>query len=127
MGEILPITALRRLRLDDPYGAASLRALRERDFQDALIIYAEQCGWKQWHVDITATRQKNGKYRGTAPPGWPDLFMCRDTVAIAAELKSQGGRVEPEQTAWLRALEKAGIETYVWRPSDAEEIYRVLA
>ena len=50
--------------------------------------------------------------------GWPDVLAVRGDRMIAAELKSDHGRLTPEQTAWLDALRDAGAEVHVWRPAD---------
>ena len=71
-----------------------------------------------------------------SPHGWPDLVIARPHTAgypggavLFAELKSQSGKVTPQQEAWLEALQFAGCETRCWRPSDllSGEIARHLA
>jgi hypothetical protein len=42
------------------------------------------------------------------------------------ELKTDRGRVRPEQHWWIDVLEGAGQEVYVWRPSDWDEAVSVL-
>ena len=37
---------------------------------------------------------------------------------MAAELKSDTGRLKPEQADWLEALALAGVECHTWRPAD---------
>jgi len=58
-----------------------------------------------------------------SPHGWPDLVIARRHVkgysagaALFAELKSENGKVTPEQEEWLEALTWAGCTTRVWRP-----------
>lgn len=67
--------------------------------------------------------------------GFPDRTLCRDRV-IFAELKRElTGRKSDDynrhpsstQIAWLDRLARAGAEVYLWRPSDLEEIARVLS
>ena len=51
--------------------------------------------------------------------GFPDLVMIKDGRLLFAELKKQkGSRTTPEQLEWLSALTEAGVENYLWRPSD---------
>lgn len=50
-------------------------------------------------------------------PGWPDLAIVGRRLLLR-ELKTQTGRLRPEQEAWIADLRMAGIDTAVWRPSD---------
>lgn len=64
-------------------------------------------------------------------PGWPDLFLFGPRGAIARELKSEQGRVTPEQRSTGAKLICAGISWTVWRPRDlfsgtiAEQLGRI--
>jgi hypothetical protein len=56
--------------------------------------------------------------------GWPDLVFARRHVrgypggaVMFRELKTERGKVTPEQEAWLEALHFAGFDTGVWRPA----------
>ena len=52
--------------------------------------------------------------------------MVRAHTILIVELKSEKGKVKPAQEEWLSALKKASISTYVWRPSDWDEIVEIL-
>lgn len=59
--------------------------------------------------------------------GFPDLVLTRNGHIIFAELKSQKGRVRPNQQMWIDELSKSGeVDVYLWRPSDEEDIKRIL-
>jgi hypothetical protein len=78
-------------------------------------------GWSWIHH--RPARRANGKWstpvQGNSGRGWPDLFCVRDGRALALELKTEKGRVSPEQTAWLEKLRTAGIEAHIVRlPAD---------
>jgi hypothetical protein len=89
----------------------------ERHFQDRVKRLAHLCGWVAWH-----TRDSMGTRAGE-----PDLRMCRPPRYLLAELKSQHGRLRLEQVQTIALLQRCpGIETYLWRPSDWEEIVSVL-
>lgn len=89
--------------------------LSEKDWQSEVIEIAGVGGWRHYH---THNSRKSAK-------GFPDLVFVRDRV-VYVELKSEDGRLRPEQEEWLQALAKAGQEVYVWRPSDRAEMERVL-
>jgi hypothetical protein len=51
-------------------------------------------------------------------PGWPDLALCGPKGLIFRELKSQRGRLRPEQQAWGDRIRQCGQDWNVWRPDD---------
>ena len=59
--------------------------------------------------------------------GFPDLVLVHKErrLLLFAELKSEKGKVEPEQQAWLEALEAAHAAV-VWRPADLPRIISFL-
>lgn len=99
----------------------------EAEFQAQVLDLARIFGWRSMHV-----RRSIGKQRrwttATSCDGWPDLFLwnAKQGRHLAAELKSESGKVRPEQDEVLASLEFAGVAVYVWRPSDLDEIARVL-
>jgi hypothetical protein len=95
--------------------------INEKDFQAMVIAYAELRGWKVYHTYISIRSKA----------GYPDLTMVRrnDVDAgrvVFAELKKETGKVEKAQSEWIKALEQAGQEVYLWRPSSWAEIVSVL-
>lgn len=50
--------------------------------------------------------------------GFVDVFAVRGDRLVGAELKSDRGRLTPEQADWLDALALAGVECHTWRPAD---------
>src|SRR6478672_4479793 len=100
--------------------------MTERDFTTAMLEACRLFGWRSLHVRPARTD------RGWRTPlqgdgrGWPDLFAVRGNRAIAAELKSETGRLGPGQADWLAALELAGVETYTWRPNSCPGVERML-
>lgn len=111
--------------------AANHRALgigpTEAEHQAQVIELAHLLGWHHLHV-----RRSIGKGRtwvtATNVVGWPDLLLWHEQQrrVIAAELKSEKGTVTDEQRQVLDSLAAAGLETHVWRPSDMDDIARVL-
>jgi hypothetical protein len=97
----------------------------EADWERTLVALAAMNGWK-----VAGFRAAQiGKSWQTPvrhdAKGWPDLVLVRDRV-IFVELKTDKGRVRPEQKDWIDLLQSAGQEVYVWRPSDWDEAVSVL-
>jgi len=62
-----------------------------------------------------------------SPAGFPDCVMIRDERVIVVELKSEKGKVSPQQEQWLNAFRATKMaEVYVWRPSDFDKIVEIL-
>ena len=88
----------------------------EAQFQRTVTDYATMTGWLWYHAN----------YSRRDHAGFPDICLLRDDRLIFAELKSAKGKVRPEQRFWLEMLRKTCAETYLWRPSDWDEIEEVL-
>ena len=92
-------------------------ALSERDFQRQVVLLAELMGWYVYHT--YDSRRSN--------PGFPDLVLVRTPCVVFAELKREKGRVTPAQREWADELSRcSGVEYYLWRPSDWDEIEEAL-
>jgi hypothetical protein len=98
----------------------------EAAFQDQVIQLAHVYGWRVAHFRPAQTSKGWRTAVAADGKGFPDLVLVRDRL-IVAELKARTGRPTPEQHAWLEATARAGVETYMWRPADLDEIGRVLA
>lgn len=73
-----------------------------------------------WRLCYHTLHSKGSQY------GFPDRVLVRDRV-IFAELKREQGKPTDTQREWLDALASAGAEVYLWRPSDLDEIAKILA
>ena len=98
-------------------------SISEQELEDAICELLDTFGIYYHHDRPARTgRTQGGKqvwknhFRG--PKGNPDFTPIVGDRLIFAELKSQNGRLTEGQTEWLRRLEHAGAETYVWRPQD---------
>jgi hypothetical protein len=89
--------------------------MTEREWQAQVVDAARLMGWRVYHTHDSRR----------SAPGWPDLALVRDRL-VMAELKTETGRVSPEQQQWLALLDAAGVETHLWRPSDLDEVLAVL-
>lgn len=73
-----------------------------------------------WTLSYHTLRSKGSR------SGFPDRVLIRERV-IFAELKREKTKPTPEQVRFLDGLAAAGAEVYVWRPSDLDEIGRILS
>jgi hypothetical protein len=91
------------------------RWVTEAQWLTAVGDALDYTGWSWIHH--RPGRRASGKWadpvQGNSARGWPDVFAVRDDRAIAVELKTDSGRVTPEQTEWLARLNAAGIETHL--------------
>ena len=94
----------------------------EKHFTQKVVTLAKLYGWTLVYHTFWSEH---------SAAGFPDLILVRvgaDGVGrcIAAELKVNTV-VKPAQRAWLDGLGSVpGIEAYVWRPADMDEIVRAL-
>lgn len=114
------------------------RKISENVFQSEVIKAARIHGWKIAHFRPAMT--KHGWVTAVAGDGagFPDCVLIREQRLIFAELKSDKGKLHPQQKEWLESL-KAGqsvvrrnggeyvsYEVYLWRPSDIDTIWEIL-
>jgi hypothetical protein len=101
----------------------------EAAWQEQVTQLAGLCGWRVLHVRKSLGRRNGGRAWQTTTnvKGWPDLYCWKRGRTLAVELKSEDGKTSPEQREVLASLSEAGVEVYVWRPSDLEEAKRVLS
>jgi len=113
-GGALPAQFMQRLYAPD---TPPKRPETEASFMAAIIELATLLHWKVWH-DYDSRKNT---------PGFPDLVLCKPPVLIMAELKTDVGRVRPEQREWLAALAGVpGVLACVWRPRDFAAIQAAL-
>lgn len=106
----------------------------EAQFQQWVIKRAIECGWLVYHtpaVPVMPTKLSMKRYFTPIQghKGFPDLVLChRETgIVIFAELKTQRGTIKPHQRIWHNTLRlNPQNRFYLWRPSDYEEINRIL-
>ncbi len=111
--------------------------MTEKDLQRSIVHAARELGWRDaWTWKSTHS-----------PKGWPDLFLARGLHLIVVELKAEKRKVTPEQETWLAWWREFGdaiatavfsngllvahqvprLDVFVWRPSQLDEAYRILA
>lgn len=92
------------------------KPITEKQFQSQVVQLAKLCGWWVYHT-FDSRRSEHG---------FPDLVMVRRKTLIFAELKSESGKLTKEQIDVLGKLEASHPHVFVWRPSDWQEIERII-
>ena len=93
----------------------STKRMNERQLSKAIVELAERLGWRCYTIAHT----KWGGLRSHTGVGWPDLFLVRNGIAIAAELKVGSRGLTESQEAWLAELNDVpGIWVFEWREKD---------
>lgn len=82
--------------------------MTEQQLQDAVIGMCKYLGIAWYHPYFSRR----------SVPGWPDLALCGAHGFMTRELKSENGKVSPEQDRWGWMLRQAGVNWDVWRPED---------
>jgi hypothetical protein len=105
--------------------------MTEDAFQQTVIELAQYLGYKVAHFRGVRIQRRDGSVYYQTPvqadgKGFPDLVLTRPGRLIFAELKSDTGKVSPEQQAWLEAVDAGGAEAYTWKPQDWQEVQMVL-
>jgi len=93
--------------------------MSERDFQAGVLKLARFHGFELRYHTHDSRR---------SAPGFPDLVLVNTRAGrvLFRELKTNKGRVTPDQQAWLDGLTACGMDAGVWRPDDLDD-GRVLA
>lgn len=91
----------------------------EKPFQDGVLKLAKFNGFGLAYHTHDSRR---------SAPGFPDLVLVntRTGRVLWRELKTNKGRVSPDQQAWLDGLTAVGMDACVWRPNDLDS-GRILA
>lgn len=97
----------------------------EQAFQQQVVELARVCRWRTMHVRRTVGRGRTWT-TSTSVTGWPDLAIWRPGQFLLVELKSDTGKVTPDQQRVLSSLCAAGVDVRVWRPKDWEQIVETL-
>ena len=89
----------------------------ERDFQERVVTHLRFNGWRVYAVPDS---------RRASMAGYPDLtcWNPKQHRLMFCELKREKGRVSEAQKIVLAEL-AAITETYLWKPSDWNDIVRI--
>jgi hypothetical protein len=110
-------------------GQLPIMPLTESEWQQQLVELAELHGWQWCHW--RAARTAHGWRTPVSGPigaGFPDLLLVhpRRQRVLFVEVKSDTGRLAPEQRAVHDVLRTAGLDVRVFRPADWDALIEVL-
>lgn len=95
---------------------ATLPPISERQFQRQVVDLAKLLGWRcYWTWNSLHS-----------PKGWPDLVLIKRPRVVFLELKGERTPVTDEQRETIAELQACGMTAMVARPSNWNEIERVL-
>jgi hypothetical protein len=100
-------------------------AITEAELQTLVVDLAHTYGWRVMHVRPSRVGEERWA-TATSIPGWPDLTLLGHGRALFVELKSEKGRLRPEQLEVIALLRAAGLDARVWKPSSWLEIEATL-
>lgn len=94
--------------------------------QATIVELAHMYGWRACHFKSVLITGKTGRPYYATPvavdgKGFPDLVLVRrDDRTVFVEIKGDGDRLRPDQSAWIDDLVSTGAEVYVWTPRDLD-------
>lgn len=108
------------------------RAQSEADWQATVMAVLQAHGWTAFHINASIVRVTTGGQRTYATAvtsqgrGFPDVIAIRGHRLVFIECKAQRGAVNAEQHLWHQRLQLvAGVEVYVLRPSDGQQLMEI--
>jgi len=100
--------------------------ISEDTFQNNFIDLARTLGYKVAHFRPARTEKGWRTAVSGDGAGFVDCVIAKPGRTIFAELKSESGKLSEAQAAWILLLQSGGGEVYVWKPSDWNEMVRIL-
>lgn len=97
--------------------AQQLPPISERAFQKMVMDLARLRGWLVYSIPDS---------RQASSAGFPDLVLVRGDRLLFVELKTDKGRLRPEQREWHEALNATDAVAVIWRPAYWELIVKEL-
>ncbi|QYN41089.1 hypothetical protein K1T35_47970 (plasmid) [Pseudonocardia sp. DSM 110487] len=97
--------------------------MSESDWTDWVVETATLHGWRVTHFRPARTA-RGWRTAVQGHKGFFDLVLARNGVVLIVELKTDAGRLTPDQRQWFTAL---GELAAVWRPRDRDQVLATLA
>jgi hypothetical protein len=104
------------------------RATSEDALLRSIVDEAKLRGWLVHHSRPALSRVGRYHVPIQGDPGLPDLILVKAPRVVFIEVKSERGRLSPEQDRWIDALDACwpGAECYVIFPRDRDRISAIL-
>ena len=98
--------------------------LTEAQFATQVEDLLTRFGWMFYHV------YEQFKHAKRSSKGFPDYVAMRNGRLLFIEIKSQHGKLSPDQQTWLEGLARCQSgdmpEIYVWWPAAFDDILEIL-
>lgn len=92
------------------------KAMSEDQLLSCVVDMArKQYGWRVHHCRPAMSRSGKWATHIQGDPGFVDLVLAKEGRVLFVELKSERGKVSPDQDAWLFDLD---VQAMVLRPTD---------
>lgn len=99
------------------------RLLSEKQYQKQITDLASIYGWRWVHFADSRKQVKPGVFVGDKESaGFPDLLLLRPPEMVVVEVKRETGKTTEIQEEWLKDFRGCGVDAFVSRPSNFEEI-----
>ncbi len=93
--------------------------MTEDGFLRTVLDMARLFGWRAMHIRPAWTKKGwRSPVQGPGSKGFPDLVLLKKEKFLVRELKTDKGKLDADQEAWLKELREAGVDAGVWRPRD---------
>jgi len=98
--------------------------ITEKQFSTQIESLLNHFGWRWTHFRPART-MKGWRTPLTGDKGFTDYCAVRNGMCLFIEIKSEKGKLTPEETAWMQDLKEVaqislGVMYHLWHPSDME-------
>jgi len=91
--------------------------ITEKQFQRQVIDLARIYKWEVYHTWNSLHSNR----------GWPDLVLAKPPMILFVELKTDKGKLTPDQAKWIHLLGDCNCLAYCWKPSNWNLIVQTLS
>lgn len=94
--------------------------MTEKELQSAIVDVLDAYGWRFAHFRPAQAQSGNWMTAMQGHIGYPDITAVKGVKILFIELKSEKGKVRPEQDDWLTDLADAYLGVHLVRPSNLD-------